>query len=629
MRLSILSVTAAAVICIAMQGPLFAADFIDHGIATRAVESRGVAVLEDSTGRSLVISLNNDREAQGWLLVTDIDTGETQQVLFPPDVDSSPALAAPFASFVSSRGRFYTGIGGVLMEFEPATGEWLYYGRPNPEATLFTDYAFGECPEGRIYFGTTFNCHLISYDPETQEAIDHGRMDPHEQFIRWVLCDDAGWVYCGIGTARGNIVAFNPKTGEKRQIPPEEERTSGSGWIFAAHDGKVYGTAAGKNWRMYEGVGEVIDASERGAVKETGVIGWVATTGTFPDGRKLTGFDMADGWMDIFDPHTDQTRRITFTYEATGGMGFTSLAAGPDGLVYGSTCHPMRFIRYNPQTGVVEDLGGVQDAGNFCAMTASGDMLAAVSYSSGILHIYDPSLPFDGGRGEAPNPRELVRWPTEICRPRAVAAHPDGRHLLMAGYAGYGLVGGGLGFYDFASGEASLLTHEELIPHHSTITLQVLPDGNLVGGTDIAAPGGGHVQRTEGKLYILHFTPCEVEFQTVPAAGSRFVKSLVVGDDGRVYGLADRGVFFVFDPQTREVVHREDLSEHGVERDLVKGPNGELYALLDNAVIRIEPQTLTFGQPSVPPSPITYGGPIIDGRLYYAARANLWSYGLQ
>lgn len=606
--------------------------FVDHGVATTAVESRGVATLQDSRGSNLVISLNNDRGRRGWLLATDIDTGETDQVYYPEDVDTSPALAAPFASFVSSRGRFYTGAFGWLLEFDPATREFLWHGKPNADAQLFCDYAFAEGRDGTIYCGTTSpvgsSTHLISYDPDTQEAIDHGRLDPEEKYVRFMAVDDAGWVYCGIGTARGNIVAFDPETGEKRQIPPENQRdAAGSGWVFESTDGRVYGTVAGNNWRMYEGVGEVIDPSERGPVKPSGVIGWTYDTGKFPDGRKLVAHSLQDGWMEILDPATGETKRIEFSYDAVGGMGFTSLEEGPDGMVYGSTCHPMRFIRYDPATGEMADLGTVAGIGNFCAMAPTGDLLAAASYSDGILHLYDPSAPFTGGLGDAPNPRELTRWPEAICRPRSCVAHPDGRHLLMSGFAGYGLTGGGIGIYDLKTGETELLTHEHLIPHQSTFVLEVLPDGNLVGATDISAPGGGHVTAKEAVVYVLDWDTREVIFQTAPVPGADHIRSLAIGPEGRVWGLAQGSVLFALDLASGEVLHRQDLSEYEVERDIV-AHNGQIHALFHRAIVRIDPADFSHELLATPPSPITTGGPVIEGRLYYASTANLWSFAL-
>ncbi len=601
--------------------------FIDHGVATHAVESRGATVVH-SGGKNLVICLNNDRSERGWMLVTDIDTGQSEQVHFPESIGPILSMGAPFASYVSTRGRFYTGIGGTLLEFDPATMEWLYHGRPDPKAQAFIDYAFAEDARGRIYAGTHPGCHLIRYDPQTRTAEDLGQLDPQEHYVSWLALDDAGWLYCGIGTARGNIVAYNTNTGEKRQIPAEVERTSRGGWVFPSVDGKVYGTVAGKNWRLHNGVGEVIEPAQRGRERPTGVIGWKNRTGTFPDGRKLVYANLEDGWIDIESPATGDTKRIEFTYEAVGGMGFTSLAEGPDGKVYGSTCHPMRFVRFDPATGTMEDLGGVKDVGNFCAMARSGDLLAAVSYSYGIMHLYDPAKPFTGGEGDASNPWELGRWPEELCRPRVCVAHPDGRHLLMAGYAAYGLVGGGLAIHDLQTSQTQLIGRNDLLPGESTIAMTILPDGNVVGGTDISAPGGGHVTATEGSIYLLDVQTREVVFRTNPVPGATFIRALATGPDGRVYGLAQGGGFFVFDPQPREVVHTEDWSAYGEPAHLVAGPDGYVYALMTRAIVQIAPATLTHTKLATPPSDVSYGGPIIDGRLYYTSVANLWSYRL-
>jgi len=606
-----------------------AREFVDHGLGSQAVESRGVAALRDSRGRDLVIGLSNDRAKRGWLLQTDIDTGETKQVLFPEDVDASFALAAPFASYVSTRGRFYTGIGGVLMEYEPATETWLYHGRPDPKAQIFADYAFAETPDGRIYTGTYPDCHLIGYDPATRQAVDHGQLDPKEQYVRFMATDSAGWVYCGIGNARGNIVAFNPATGEPRQMIAEAQRTDGSGWVFPSTNGKVYGTCGGKNWRMFEGVAEMIEPKERGPVKPTGVIGWKNLTGTYPDGRELTDYSIGDGWLEIRDPKTGQTRRLTFTYQATGGMGFTSLATGPDGMIYGSMCHPMRFVRYDPTTAKLTDLGSVKEVGNFCAMAAQGKLLVASSYSTGILHLYDPAQPFTGGEGEQPNPREVARWPKEICRPRTCLAYPDGEHVVMSGYATYGLAGGGMAIVNLRTSQAELLTHEQLIPGQATVALRVLPDGNLVGGTDVAAPGGGHEQATEGVLYLLDFKQRQVIFRMVPAPGARYVRYLEVAGNGLVCGLAAGGTYFVFDPRTRTIIHREDWSEYGQEAGLVAAPGGTVYALMERALLRLSGPELASQKLATPPTPATYIGPIVGDRLYYAAGSNLWSCGLR
>jgi hypothetical protein len=241
--------------------------------------------------------------------------------------------------------------------------------------------------------------------------------------------------------------------------------------------------------------------------------------------------------------------------------------------------------------------------------------------------LFDAGKPFNGGTGDEPNPRELVAWPEDICRPRAALAHPDGRHVLMAGYAGYGRRGGGLGIYDLATGKATLITHTALIPDQSTITLKALPTGDLIGGTSVETPGGGHPTAKEGVLYILDWKTRQVVFQIVPVPGARDVFSLEVGPDGRVYGVASGSEFFVFDPNGRKVVHRESLSAYGglPRPALLRGADDKIYALFTKAIVRIHPGDFHHEKLADAPGNVSAGIGIQQGRLYFAIGSHLWS----
>ena len=53
--------------------------------------------------------------------------------------------------------------------------------------------------------------------------------------------DSAGWAYAGIGTARQNIVAFNPQTRERKQMVDGADGR-GHRLCYTGVDGKVYGS---------------------------------------------------------------------------------------------------------------------------------------------------------------------------------------------------------------------------------------------------------------------------------------------------------------------------------------------------------------------------------------------------
>jgi hypothetical protein len=227
------------------------------------------------------------------------------------------------------------------------------------------------------------------------------------------------------------------------------------------------------------------------------------------------------------------------------------------------------------------------------------------------------------------NPRAVARWHNDICRPRTALAHPDGKHVMMAGYAGYGLCGGGIGIYNLETEEEILLTAEkDLLPGHSCITLKALPNGDLVGGTAIGAPGGGHQVATAGELFILDWKTKKLTFNAAPPGEATDIISIQTLPDGLVYGLSSKSIFFVFDPKTKEFTHSESFEEYGgVPRHALQiGPDGNLYAAMTKAIVRITPGTLEHEKLADTPINVTSGGPIANGLLVFGHSSHVWSY---
>ncbi len=746
-------------------GALAQDGFTDYGVGAKVAESRGVVTTQTADGRCLIIANTLDQSPISYVLVTDIDSGETKQYFCPDDVRQSP----PYGSLMHSNGKFYTTQGSIFLEFDPAAGEWTFHAKGSPIGSAYI--GFTEGLDGTVWAGSVYQTGLISFNPETKEIKDHGRMDPEEKYLNSLATDEAGWVYCGIGTARCNIIAYNPATGEKRQLVKEEDRITGSGSVHPAADGTAYGTANNQYYRLFEGQATPIEKADVPARRDVYNIGWGANSGVFPDGRRLRVYSLPGKWLNIDNPNTGDKKRIEFDYQ-TEGASITSLAEGPKGVVYGSTCHPMHFLALDTNTKVLQDMGPIPQVGggNFCAIATQGDIVIGAQYSAGRLWAYDVNKPwspvsrqetlrisaqdlmnvseckdghwsylsghdvaflcgdkfgaegtfkleapedgeyylyiqpyqsaryctiqflFDGEKlgepyvatnkttrvgevlsygpmdlqagehrlgirtltseGQEPwcaigsvdltrekrdkalvapevNPRILGEWHRDICRPRTALAHPDGKHVMMAGYAGYGLCGGGIGIVNLESGEDTLLTaDEDLLPSHSCITLKALPNGNLVGGTAIGAPGGGHVAATEAELFILDWETKKIAFRTVPVPGDTSIISIQVAEDGLVYGLSSSRTFFVFDPNTKEVVHSESFAAYGgVPRHALQlGPDGKLYALLGAAIVRITPGTCEHEKLADTPVNITAGGALTNGLLVFACNSHVWTY---
>lgn len=599
--------------------------FRDLGVAAPVTESRGFVAFKDTAGRNCAIILTLDESERGYLLVANLDSGEVEQVFYPKGVRKSAA----FASMVSKNGRFYTGAGSRLLEFDPSTWKFLYYGIPNPKATDFVGEAFTDGPDGLIYIGTYPDCRLVSFNPQTKAIKDYGQMDPVEKYFNYLVFDSAGWAYAGIGTARCNIVAYNPKTGERRQIMDENDRNVGTGMVFLGADGKAYGVVNKQYYRMFEGNSEKIE--QTAAVKKvpTGAINWSVTSATLADGRTAL-LNLPEGYIDLIAKGI-KTNRMPIKFKS-GGAQITSLAVGPDGFIYGSSAHPMHLFRYKAAADQLSDLGPVNrvGGGNFCAIATQGQYLAAASYGLGIFHIFDTKQPFNGGYGDRPNPWEVAVWSKDIGRPRTCLAHPDGRTVLMAGFAGYGITGGGLGLYDMQAKKATLLTHKELIPNESTISMRALPGGDIIGGTSIEAPGGGHTRAVQATLYVLDWQTKRVIFKTNPLPGIREIISLEIGPDGLVYGLGSGSNLFVFDPKKGKVVHQGDLSQYGgVPRQALLLANGKLYAAMTKALISIDIKTYQVTKIVDMPPGVTVAAVYSNGQLYFSCDGHLWSYDLK
>ncbi|MEZ5275770.1 MAG: dienelactone hydrolase family protein [Opitutaceae bacterium] len=602
--------------------------FADLGLASAVSESRGVAALRDSSGRQLVLTLLLDLSPLGSLLVTEVESGETEQVFFPESTRSDIwAEWAPYASMLSGNGRFYTFAGKTLLEFDPDLREFTFHGVPAAGESCYVETAMVDGPDGRIYAASHPNARLVSFDPATRELRDHGQLDPAEHYPNSLASDADGWIYAGIGSARWNFVAYHTDSGETRSLLSEAERGQGTAVVRAGVDGVVYGEADGRRFRLADGGIREVDPEQVPGTLPIRAGRFQNTVAVLPDGRRAI-CQLPERRLLIEGTDGDGTLEIELMFRS-GGAVVTTLGVGPDGKIYGSTAHPMHFFRYDPVAREVCDLGAIKaiGGGNICALAAQGRHLVGPAYPWGDFYLHDPDRPFVPEDSVEPNPRVLARFERHISRPRTCLAHPDGVHVVSAGFMDYGQVGGGLGIVNLETGKKTLLTHEQVVPRHSTHTLKALPSGDLVGGTSVHAPGGGHATEPEGLLYLMDWARREVVFRTVPVPGAPEVFSLEVGADGRVCGLATGSQFFVFDPVARKVTERQDLSALGelVRPALARGPDGVIYGVLSRTVFRVEPSDHRITVIAESPVPITAGLAVLGGKIYFSSRGSLWS----
>ncbi len=597
------------------------AQFVDHGVPVPLAERRGAVAMRDGNGRNIVITSSMDQGPRGWVLITDIDNGKTEQVWIPEEAGNQPT----YSVMLSTRGRFYTTSGAYLLELDIEKRAWTLCAQP-VDVPLYLSFTEGR--DGTLYAGSYGTCHLVAIDPVTRKTADLGLMDPSEMYLSRLATDDKGWVYCGIGVARYNLVAFNTRTKERRQLVEESQRKPGTFAVSSGADGKAYGDLQGVHYVLYDGVKSLLPEGQAVPPECTGAVGWGSILNRIPDGRRISEYSLDGKWLEVGDPETGKSRRITIDYRSAG-PNVRFVFAGPGGKVWGASGHPPWTFTFDPKAGRTEILGRTRSWQ--AADSADGEVYSA-EYSGGWLSVFDTRRPWTGeGKGAADNPRFLAEYQPDINQPYAALLHPDGRHVLMSGWPGYGYVGGGLAIYDLKTGKSQLIKHTELVRDQSTYQLAALPNGDIVAGTNISGGHGTRPLAKEGMLYILDWKTKAVVYRTVPVPGAEGVDGLVVARDGLVYAITTPPAFFVFDPAARKIVHRSDLSGYGpiAYNGLKSGPDGKLYAVMSKALLRITPGTFLVERLAETPQPARAGTAVVDGRLYFVIGTHLWSFALK
>jgi hypothetical protein len=131
----------------------------------------------------------------------------------------------------------------------------------------------------------------------------------------------------------------------------------------------------------------------------------------------------------------------------------------------------------------------------------------------------------------------------------------------------------------------------------------------------------------------MDITSMRLEWQKVMIPGAQSYSDMHQGPDGLVYGMTDRKNFFVFDPVNHKIIYQEEAESRfgpGTAKDspriFVSGLNGEIYLLLRNGIVGIEPGSFRLKMVAESPFPIETGGDYLDGRIYFVSGSHLCSY---
>lgn len=604
--------------------------FSDHGVATPLSQHRGMVATADGAGRDVMLVWLYDHRGGYALLMVDAETGKSEQFPTPYPWGGD----GPFASLLSSRGKYYTQFGNHFSEFDPGKRAFTFVAKTVPQMAM----SMTEADDGTIWAASYPNSGLVSFNPGTRDFKDYGSVNTENwrQYPRSVAVDDAGWVYVGIGSATAQIVVVDPATGKARAGLEAHARAQGYAAVHRDLDGKVYAQVpdkAGAVWReFYRGEAKVLPTSPalRRKAQIAGDQGLFHAQ--FPSGKRAKVCDTVERTLVVEDPKTGTTKTVRFDYTSEGAH-LVAVAEAPDGTLSGGTAFPMRMFSYEPKRDAWQNW---RAHGQFNTVARQGDRFFVGGYPHGFLLEWNSGAPWlQMAKGsEQSNPRFLTECEPTINRPHDLLPLRDGRTVVLAGTPGYGYTGGGVLIWDRQSLQRTLLTHTELLPQLSTMCLVETAGGKVLGGTTIAGGTGGETKAKLAELYVLDVATKKIEWHAAVLPDVKTYTDLTTsGPGGLVYGIADRTRFFVFDPASKRVVHVAETDKNfgGAitgqgPRAFVRRGDGVVFVLFTKGIVRIEAKTYALTWLATSPSPITAGGEVADGRIYFASGSHLHSY---
>lgn len=609
-RLRFGRILSVAIVIVATSCILAAAgEFEDLGVPVRKAGFRAAIVGPDAKGdnRLLYFSFNQEG-APLFLLEVNPETGETKQYGAPEGPGAWALVAGPDR-------KIYLGTwnGALMLRFDPAHPERGIekIGRPAPSESYIWNYAVGK--DGKIYGCTYPHAKLVSYDPASNKMEDLGRMDPTQMYARSVAAGADGKIYVGIGYAQANVVVYDPVTRQHKAILPEEYRKTGAAEVFAAANGKVYARVRGKIFRCDgEQMVPVAPAENAHPAPQT-----------MADGRILSGAD-EDGYS-LHEPKTGKTTRREYQYEGAGSAVFV-VGNGSDGRIYGSSVLPLEMFVYDPAKGKTEDLGNPTPvSGELYSLVPLDGKLYVCAYPGSWLSVYDPTKPFQYGTSPNSNPRGIGNVGDGHLRPRAMIVGP-GKRLYVGSLPPYGELGGALGVYDPAT-DKFVENYRNIIPNQSVVALAWEERSGLVfGGSSIAGGGGSTPSEKEAHFFAFDPAAKKKTFDVVPVAGDSTIAAMAA-TEGKVFAVSlPSNTLFVFDPQSREIVHRAKLPFGGQKEISLGLFRNSLYGLAGSTIYRLNPKTYAVEKVASYPGGISCGFAVNETGIYFGSGTHLVRY---
>lgn len=575
------------------------------GIPVRVGGLMGCLVGPDGKGGDALYFNLNQLSGTLFLVQVDPETGEARQFNAP----EGPGAWA-FAVGPDDKIYFGTWSGALILRFDPAQPERGIEVVGKPSASEDYLWQFAVARDGWMYACTYPNAKLVRFHPASGKMEDLGRMHPTEMYARSVAVGPTGKVYVGIGTTQGDLVMYDPASGEHKSIlPPGLKGAKGWSTVGVSNraDGNVYAEFGPTLMRMDEDVATIVEtAPDRAAL-------------TLRDGRVISGYER--GSFSVHNPATGETVPRKFSYEGAGDYIFV-VGEGPNGTVYGSTALPLEVFRYDPRANKSEHLG-TMPGGEVYSLLPQGEKLYLCYYGGAVMNLYDPAKPWKWGSDADSNPISFGGIGDGHLRPRAMIRGPGGM-IYIGSEPPYGEHGGAMAVWDPAQNK-TIENYRHLVKDQSIVSLAWEPETNLIFGGSGNFGGGGTKPAAKEALFFA-FDPVKKEkvFEAALAADARSYPATFAAE-GKVYTtVGDK--MFVVDAKTKAVLTTIDLPGGQREISLGRHGSGRIVGLTSSAVYIIDPSRDEIVHAAAAPVRIKCGFALVGDSVYFGADAELWRY---
>jgi len=522
------------------------------------------------------------------------------------NIQMAPAADGSLVYYAGSPGRFFR---------YTTAGETVDIGAPFDNASYTLQGFVG--PDERFYVGTYPEAALVVCDLRTWKAHSYGRIsdDVAQKYITTVIVADDGTIYCSVGLEHHEVWSVVPGDGSRRQILPKELTTAqGAPRLWLGADGQVYGRGAGN--RDFRCRPDGVDLDQTAEARPL--------AGRRQAGEWTVGSIGNDGVLTL-TAEGREPRRLQTDYSGRA-LEVYSVGCERGGRIYGGTVFPGRAFAYDIAKGAFADLPEVTPKViQIYDLFSHAKGLFAASYMGCILDFFDPEAPVVAGT----NPRRFKASISGQERPVQWEAGPDGC-LYFGTTPAKGRLGGALVRVDPET--FAVTTWPKILTDQSINYLCRVPQTRELFGTGSVSGGTSAIPtQKEADCFLWDVAGEKVVWQGRPLPGTTTYLRAVPAANGLIVGVAAGGGWFLFDPVTRETVHRGELPVSGLRfpclSDLSPATNGLVIGVGESAVFAIDTEARTTKVLARHDSLRGgMGGFLLsaDGTLYYGSATALW-----